>query len=43
MSNILTEKHQNILGNAGKTDHVLEYNTINTELNLSIIPNNSNG
>lgn len=41
MSNILTEKQQNVLGNTGKTDYVLEYKTINTELNLSIIPNNS--
>lgn len=43
MSDILTEKQQCILGNTANIDYTSEYNAINTELNLSINPNNSNG
>lgn len=43
MSDILTEKQQYILGNTGNIDYASEYNAINIELNLCIIPNNNNG
>lgn len=43
MSNISTEKQQDILGNTDNVDYASEYNAINTELNLSITPNNNNG
>lgn len=43
MFDIVTEKQQYILGNTGNIDYASEYNAINTQLNLSIIPNNNNG
>lgn len=36
-----TEKQQYILGNTGNTNYASEYNVINIEQNLSIIPNNT--